>query len=73
MLLPFSTMMTARKAVVEKLIKQLDESGLNVVTDLRPTVKFWKAEDYHQDYYARNGKTPYCHAYTSRFPTDEPS
>lgn len=55
------------KAEAQALIDQLKELGYSVVTELRPPCKFWAAEDYHQDYYARNGKEPYCHAYTKRF------
>ncbi len=31
-----------------------------IVTTLEPLVKFYKAEDYHQDYYANNKSQPYC-------------
>lgn len=31
-----------------------------VVTTLEPFRKFWKAEDYHQDYYRFHGNEPYC-------------
>lgn len=56
-----------QKAIAEKLIGILKKKGLNVVTRLTPAGKFWKAEDFHQDYYARTGKQPYCHVRTRRF------
>ena len=28
--------------------------GRSVVTEVRPAMKFWPAEDYHQDYYKKN-------------------
>lgn len=31
-----------------------------IVTTLEPLVKFYKAKDYHQDYYANNKDQPYC-------------
>ncbi len=31
-----------------------------IVTEIVPFKKFYKAEDYHQDYYNRNGNQPYC-------------
>ncbi len=33
-----------------------------IVTQLEPLKKFYKAEDYHQDYYAKNKNQPYCRA-----------
>jgi len=57
----------AQKATAEKLIGILKDKGYDVVTEVQKAGKFWKAEDYHQDYYAKNGKTPYCHGYTKRF------
>jgi peptide methionine sulfoxide reductase msrA/msrB len=56
-----------QKKTTEKLISILEHKGLDVATRVQPAVAFWPAEDYHQDYYAKNGKTPYCHAYTKRF------
>lgn len=31
-----------------------------VVTEVAPLDRFWPAEEYHQDYYARNPHTGYC-------------
>jgi len=31
-----------------------------IVTQVVPYTVFYKAEDYHQDYYSRNGDQPYC-------------
>lgn len=31
-----------------------------IVTEVTPVVKFYPAEDYHQDYYANNPSQPYC-------------
>ncbi|HET6398353.1 MAG TPA: peptide-methionine (S)-S-oxide reductase MsrA [Candidatus Thermoplasmatota archaeon] len=33
-----------------------------VVTEVLPAPRFWPAEDYHQDYYARNPHQGYCMA-----------
>src|SRR5580658_9635977 len=32
-----------------------------VVTEISPFIVFYKAEDYHQNYYNENGEQPYCH------------
>jgi len=32
-----------------------------VVTQIAPFTAFYKAEDYHQNYYNENGSAPYCH------------
>ncbi|MBK7213586.1 MAG: peptide-methionine (S)-S-oxide reductase MsrA [Bacteroidales bacterium] len=31
-----------------------------VVTEISPLTKFYKAEDYHMDYFNNNGDAPYC-------------
>jgi peptide methionine sulfoxide reductase msrA/msrB len=56
-----------QKKTAEKLIAFLRGQGLAVVTKVSAAGKFWKAEDYHQDYYAKTGKTPYCHTRVKRF------
>ncbi len=31
-----------------------------IVTEIVPLKKFYKAEDYHQEYYDNNSSAPYC-------------
>ncbi len=56
-----------QKRTAEKLIRILRDKGYDVVTELVMADTFWEAEDYHQDYYDRTGKQPYCHVYQKRF------
>lgn len=56
-----------QKAIAEKLIAELKQKGYTVVTELKPAEVFWKAENYHQDYYDHKGEKPYCHGYVKRF------
>ena len=52
-----------QRETAEKYKKQLDEKGVfknPIVTIIEPFTKFYKAEDYHQDYYNQNGSAPYC-------------
>jgi len=58
---------SAQKKTALALIKRLQGKGLKVVTELLPAGRFFPAADYHQDYYARTGGTPYCHVRTKRF------
>jgi len=43
-----------------KKIKQLKKEGLNVVTEVKPLEVFYRAEEYHQDYFTKNPYQPYC-------------
>ncbi len=56
-----------QKNTAEMLIKTLEKKGYDIATTLLPVSTFWPAELYHQDYYTKNHKTPYCHTYTKRF------
>jgi len=55
-----------RKAV-EKLIAILEAKGLDIATQIKEKTPFYKAEEYHQDYYKHKGKMPYCHSYKKLF------
>lgn len=53
--------------IAEELIKVLQDIGYKVATMLKPADEFWKAEDYHQNYYQINKSAPYCHSWFDRF------
>ncbi len=57
----------SQKESAEKTIAELESLGYDVATTLKEVKPFYKAEEYHQDYYAKNGKSPYCHSYFDRF------
>ncbi len=54
-------------AETQGLVKQLKNHGYNVATRLLEVQIFWPGEDYHQDYYAKHQKLPYCHRPERRF------
>lgn len=57
----------AQKAIAEALIADLKTKGLHVSTNVFPVKTFWRAERYHQQYYAKNQGSPYCHHYKKIF------
>lgn len=56
-----------QKQMAEKYIGILTAKGYKVATVLRPAPEFWKAENYHQEYYEKKHGTPYCHIYRKIF------
>jgi peptide-methionine (S)-S-oxide reductase len=55
----------AQRAMAEQLIKELNQDGIwsdPIVTEVAPAPIFYKAEDYHQNYFQYNGQQPYCRA-----------
>jgi peptide-methionine (S)-S-oxide reductase len=53
----------AQRAVVDDLIKSLTAQKLfsgKIVTEVADAAPFYPAENYHQDYFERNGNQPYC-------------
>lgn len=53
----------SQKAAIEKFLKEINDSsyeGDTVTTEIRAFEKFYPAEDYHRNYYAKNPKAPYC-------------
>jgi peptide-methionine (S)-S-oxide reductase len=54
-----------QRRIALEAIQALDRSrvfGAKIVTEVTPASTFYRAEDYHQDYYANNPFQPYCQA-----------
>ncbi len=54
---------SAQRDTAERFIAEInasDETGERVVTTVEPLEKFFIAEDYHREYYARNASAGYC-------------
>jgi peptide methionine sulfoxide reductase msrA/msrB len=56
-----------QRDVAQELIQVLKRRGFDVCTDVVPASPFYPAEIYHQDYYQKTGKEPYCHRREKRF------
>jgi peptide-methionine (S)-S-oxide reductase len=53
----------AQKRTAEEAIRDLEAEGVwenPVVTQVVPLTEFYPAEDYHQEYFARNPRAGYC-------------
>jgi peptide-methionine (S)-S-oxide reductase len=52
-----------QKKLAEKYKEEINKSGAYdkpIVTEISPAKEFYKAEDYHQNYYNQNGSEGYC-------------
>jgi peptide methionine sulfoxide reductase msrA/msrB len=52
-----------QKKAAESIISELTDAkvyGSKIITTLEPFTKFYKAEEYHQNYYQNNKNQPYC-------------
>ena len=52
-----------QKAAIESAIKttaDTHEWNVKIVTEVVPFTAFYKAEDYHQQYFKLHGENPYC-------------
>jgi peptide-methionine (S)-S-oxide reductase len=59
----FSTL--AQETEARAIISELTASrhyGSPIVTEVQPVQNYWPAEDYHQDFFARNPSQGYCMA-----------
>ena len=54
-----------QKAIAEKSSAETDASDLwpdPVVTEIAPFTRFYRAEEYHENYFRLNPEQPYCQA-----------
>jgi peptide-methionine (S)-S-oxide reductase len=52
-----------QKAVAEQVIKEVESARIwdkPIVTQVKPFETFYKAEDYHQEYFKQNPRQSYC-------------
>ncbi|MES2615547.1 MAG: bifunctional methionine sulfoxide reductase B/A protein [Bdellovibrionota bacterium] len=56
-----------QKLTASKVMTILDNMDKKITTSLLPVKPFWPAENFHQNYYAKMHKMPYCHVYKKIF------
>lgn len=49
-----------QRLLAEQKMNSLKSQGINIVTELSPAPIFYSAEEYHQNFYARNPNQGYC-------------
>jgi peptide methionine sulfoxide reductase msrA/msrB len=54
-------------ATAQHVVALLGKSGFSLATRLLPVSTFWRAEEYHQNYYHKQAKQPYCHFWQQKF------
>jgi peptide-methionine (S)-S-oxide reductase len=54
----------AQREAAERVIDRLEGDVYDgIVTEVAPLETFYRAEEYHQDYFAKNPNQPYCSTY----------
>ncbi|MCD6587955.1 MAG: bifunctional methionine sulfoxide reductase B/A protein [Candidatus Fermentibacteraceae bacterium] len=54
-------------SVINELVSVLENGGYSIATEVSPAGNFWQAENYHQNYYDKNGVGSSCHVRVNRF------
>jgi len=57
------TLNDRQKAEATRVIERLEADNVfnaPIVTAVEPAGEFWRAEEYHQNYFANNSQQPYC-------------
>ena len=57
-----------QEQIIRRVIQDLENSKIYpdpFVTEIKPLAEFYKAEEYHQEYFANNPYQPYCQAIIS--------
>jgi len=52
-----------QRSIAEQTIRETDAARIwdnSIVTEVRPATTFYRAEDYHQDYFLNNPQQSYC-------------
>jgi peptide-methionine (S)-S-oxide reductase len=52
-----------QEQIIQRVIQDMESSRIypdKFVTEVKPLTMFYKAEDYHQEYFANNPYQPYC-------------
>lgn len=55
------------RQTIKKLIGLLEKKGFKIATQIIDRSNFYSAESYHQDYYLKKRRKPYCHRRVKRF------
>ena len=52
-----------QRSIAEQTIREIGAARIwdnPIVTEVRPASTFYRAEDYHQEYFSNNSQQPYC-------------